>query len=85
MVDHHIDLVGGFQDFSTAARPAVDEDICVMLVRVAVLPAFVAYDMVDVDTDIAVIVDFCECDEWIHLVSYLRLFLLYWLMTSMTI
>ena len=66
MVDHQIDLVGGFLYFSTDARSAAEEDISVHTIRVAVFPAFVAYDVVDVDVDIAFTFDFCECDKGIH-------------------
>ena len=66
MVDHHIDLVGGFLYLSTTSRPTVDEDVCVRNAGVTELSAFVCHDMMDVDTDVSFVVEFCECDKGIH-------------------
>ena len=66
MIDHHIDLIGGFCDLSRTSRPAIDEDVCVMPLRVTKLPPFVTYDVIDVDTDVSTVVDFCKCDKGIH-------------------
>ena len=66
MVDHHIDLVGCFHDLSTTSRPTVDEDVCVRIAGVTELSAFVCHDMIDVDTNVSFVVNFCECDKGIH-------------------
>ena len=69
MIDHHIDLIGCFRDFSRTSRPAIDEDVRVPFVRISKLSAFVTHDMIDVDADIAVTVDFRKCDKRIHKAS----------------
>ena len=69
MVDHHIDLIGCFCDFAGTPRPAIDEDVRVPFVRISEPSAFVTHDMIDVDPDIAVTVDFRKCDKGIHKAS----------------
>ena len=69
MVDHHVDLIGSFDNLSGTSRPAIDEDVRVPFVRISILSAFVTHDMIDVDADIAVTVDFRKCDKGIHKAS----------------
>ena len=69
MIDHHIDLIGCFCNFAGTSRPAIDENVRVPFVRISKLSTFVTHDMIDVDADIAVTVNFRKCNKGIHKAS----------------